>query len=130
MPAGSFMRNSPNGGTPTRRLDILCPDTMRAGSVVYATGQGRMAEIAGASAIWRTLGIANYRNYMAGNFCAQLGMWVQRIAVQWLTWELTNSPTWLGIIAFADFFFSIMLAPLAGALADRLDRLFAIRLYM
>ncbi|MHA1108528.1 MAG: MFS transporter [Alphaproteobacteria bacterium] len=83
-----------------------------------------------ADAMWRTLRIVNYRNYMQGNFWSQLGMWVQRIAVQQLTWELTHSPTWLGIIAFADFFPNIILAPLAGALADRMDRLRAIRLYM
>jgi len=82
------------------------------------------------SAIGRTLKIANYRNYMVGNFSSQFGMWVQRIAVQWLTWSLTHSPTWLGIIAFADFFPNIVMAPLAGALADRLERLPAIRLYM
>ncbi len=89
-----------------------------------------MAKSAGAGAMRRTLQISNYRNYMMGNFCSQVGMWVQRIAIQWLTWELTHSPTWLGIIAFADFFPNIVMAPLAGALADRMDRLHAIRLYM
>jgi MFS family permease len=89
-----------------------------------------MADVAGMGAIWRTLNIPNYRNYTAGNFASQLGMWLQRIAVGWLTWELTKSPTWLGIIAFADFFPNIVFAPLAGALADRMDRLRAIRFYM
>ncbi|MDX1483380.1 MAG: MFS transporter [Alphaproteobacteria bacterium] len=89
-----------------------------------------MAKIADLGAVLRTLKIANYRNYSVGNFASQLGMWVQRIALQWLTWELTHSPTWLGIIAFADFFPNIVMAPLAGALADRLDRLRAIRFYM
>lgn len=89
-----------------------------------------MAKIAGFSTIARTLGIPNYRNYTAGNFASQLGMWVQRIAVGWLTWELTKDPKWLGIIAFADFFPNVIMAPLAGALADRLDRLKAIRIYM
>lgn len=89
-----------------------------------------MADSTGFGAIRSTLQITNYRNYMLGNFCSQLGMWVQRIAIAWLTWELTKSPTWLGIIAFADFFPNILMAPLAGALADRIDRLPAIRLYM
>ncbi|MCZ6609643.1 MAG: MFS transporter [Alphaproteobacteria bacterium] len=89
-----------------------------------------MAKVSDVSALWRTLKIVNYRNYMAGNFSSQLGMWVQRIAIQWLTWQLTHSPTWLGIIAFADFFPNIVMAPLAGALADRLNWLPAIRLYM
>ncbi|MDH3242058.1 MAG: MFS transporter [Alphaproteobacteria bacterium] len=89
-----------------------------------------MANLADISVVRRTLSVANFRNYTAGNFASQMGMWVQRIAVQWLTWELTHSPTWLGIIAFADFFPNIVMAPLAGALADRIDRLKAIRLYM
>ena len=89
-----------------------------------------MADVAGVGAIWRTLNIPNYRNYTAGNFASQAGMWVQRIAIGWLTWQLTESPTWLGIIAFADFFPNIVFAPLAGALADRMDRLRAIRVYM
>lgn len=89
-----------------------------------------MADFGGMGVIWRTLTIPNYRNYTAGNFASQTGMWVQRIAIGWLTWELTRSPTWLGIIAFADFMPNFLFAPLAGALADRMDRLRAIRLYM
>lgn len=89
-----------------------------------------MADIAGIGAIGRVLKIANYRNYTAGNLASQLGMWVQRIAVAWLTWELTKSPVWLGVMAMADFMPNLVFAPLAGALADRLDRLKAIRLYM
>ena len=80
--------------------------------------------------VWVTLGIPNYRNYAIGNFISQFGIWVQRIAVQWLTWELTHSPTWLGIIAFADVFPNVVFAPLAGALADRIERLRAMRLFM
>lgn len=89
-----------------------------------------MAEVAGLGAIARVLKIRDYRNYMVGNFFSQLGMWVQRMAVGWLTWELTGDPKWLGIVVFADFFPNVIMAPLAGALADRMDRLRAIRLYM
>ena len=89
-----------------------------------------MSDVTGLGAIGKVLGIANYRNYTIGNFASQLGMWVQRIAIAWLTWELTRSPVWLGVMAMADFMPNIFLAPLAGALADRIDRLRAIRLYM
>jgi MFS family permease len=85
---------------------------------------------ASAEAAWRTLGIANFRNYMAGNFVSQVGLWTQRVGVQWLTWELTESPTWLGIMAFADFFPIVLLAPVGGVLADRLNPLRALRLYI
>ena len=39
-----------------------------------------------------------------GSAISLIGMWMQRIAVGWLTWQLTGSGFWLGIIAFADFF--------------------------
>ena len=87
-----------------------------------------MAKKAGFGAIRRTLQITNYRNYMVGNFCSQVGMWVQRIAIQWLTWELTHSPTWLGIIAFADMMPIIIISPFAGALTDRVNPLIPLRL--
>ena len=89
-----------------------------------------MAEERGLVTFWRTLTIPNYRNYMAGNFVSQMGLWTQRIAVQWITWELTHDPLWLGLMAFADFFPIVVMAPLAGAYADRIERLRGIRLFV
>lgn len=89
-----------------------------------------MAEASSVGTVWRTLSNRNYRNYAAGNLVSQMGVWVHRIAVQWLTWELTHSPTWLGIIAIADVFPNVVFAPLAGAFADRVDRLLAMRAYI
>lgn len=59
---------------------------------------------------------------MTGAGIALVGMWAQRIAVAWLAWELTKSTTWLGLIAFADLFPTIILTPIAGVIADRMDR--------
>lgn len=59
---------------------------------------------------------------MSGAGIALVGMWAQRIAVAWLAWELTRSTTWLGLIAFADLFPTIILTPIAGVIADRMDR--------
>jgi predicted MFS family arabinose efflux permease len=61
--------------------------------------------------------------YSAGSAISLIGMWMQRIAVGWLTWELTGSGLWLGIVAFADFFPVVLVGPIAGAAADRWDRL-------
>ena len=71
---------------------------------------------------------ANFRHYVYGNSFSQFGIWVQRVAVAWLTWELTESPFWLGLMAFADFAPAIVFAPLAGAIADRVDRLRGIKI--
>src|ERR1700704_648993 len=66
---------------------------------------------------------ANFGLYSAGSAVSLIGMWMQRIAIGWLTWEMTKSGLWLGIVAFADFFPVLLIGPIAGAAADRLDRL-------
>src|SRR4249920_1963873 len=66
---------------------------------------------------------ANFGLYSAGSAVSLVGMWMQRIAIGWLTWEMTKSGLWLGIVAFADFFPVLLIGPIAGAAADRWDRL-------
>jgi MFS family permease len=66
---------------------------------------------------------ANFGIYSLGSVVSLTGMWMERIAVGWLTWELTESGFWLGVVAFADFFPVILIGPIAGAAADRWDRL-------
>ncbi len=60
---------------------------------------------------------------MGGAGVSLFGMWAQRVALFWLAWELTKSELWLGLIAFADLFPTVIITPLAGALADRVNRL-------
>jgi MFS family permease len=71
----------------------------------------------------RALASRNYRLYASGNFVSLVGTWLQRIAVGWLAWQLTHSGTWLGLVAFADLFPTVVVSPFAGAVADRRDRL-------
>lgn len=71
---------------------------------------------------------ANFGIYSAGSAVSLVGMWTQRIAIGWLTWELTGSGLWLGIVAFADFFPVVLVGPIAGAVADRWDRLRVVKL--
>ena len=83
---------------------------------------------AGPRRILRVLKSPNYRIYTTGSSVSLVGMWMQRVAVGWLAWQLTGSAAWLGILAFAELCPTVVIAPLAGALADRLDRLKALRL--
>src|SRR5215207_8251738 len=71
---------------------------------------------------------ANYGLYSAGSAVSLIGMWMQRVAIGWLTWQLTKSGLWLGIIAFADFFPVLIIGPIAGAAADRWDRLRVVKI--
>jgi MFS family permease len=64
----------------------------------------------------------NFAWYMGGASVSLFGMWAQRIAVGWLAWEMTHSTIWLGLIAFADLFPTVVVTPFAGVIADRSDR--------
>ncbi len=75
------------------------------------------------SGLGRVFAIRNFALYTAGNTLSLMGMWVQRLAVGWLMWELTESGAWLGAIAIAEFIPIILLTPLGGVVADRFDRL-------
>ncbi|GIX13563.1 MAG: MFS transporter [Paracoccaceae bacterium] len=60
--------------------------------------------------------------YILGHFATTIGFWMQRIAVGWLAWRLTGSEAWLGLIAFAELFPSILSSLAGGHLADRFSR--------
>ncbi len=85
------------------------------------------ASASGFAPIIRALAVPTYGAYSAGNLVSLIGFWMQRVGVGWLTWELTESPTWLGVMAFADLIPSVFIAPLAGSVADRWNRLTLIK---
>ena len=78
--------------------------------------------------ILRALANKNYRIYAYGNSVSMVGTWVQRVAVGWLTWELSHSTMWLGIIAFAELLPTLLVGLFAGAIADRANRLLLFRI--
>lgn len=75
------------------------------------------------SGLRQAFAIRNFALYTAGNTLSLIGMWVQRLAVGWLMWELTESGAWLGAIAIAEFVPIMLLTPIGGVVADRFDRL-------
>ena len=87
-----------------------------------------MATIAGFGAIKRSLKNRNYRIFATGSVLSNIGTWVQRVAIGWLAWELTQSGFWLGVVAFSDLFPIVLLAPFAGALTDRADQMVMLKI--
>lgn len=77
--------------------------------------------------IRRALKNRSYRLYAAGSSISLVGFWLQKVGVGWLTWELTESATWLGIMAMADALPATFLAPVSGVIADRFERIRLIR---
>lgn len=64
----------------------------------------------------------NYAIYMCGNSISLIGFWMQRLAVAWLAWILSESEFWVGVVAFVEIGPLIFVTPLFGVWADRLDR--------
>lgn len=50
------------------------------------------------------------------------GTWMQRLAEGWLVYRLTDSPLMLGLVAFAGNAPALVLSPLAGVIADQVNR--------
>jgi MFS family permease len=72
--------------------------------------------------IVRALRSRNFRLFFVGQSISLIGTWMQRIAVGWLVYRLTNSAFLLGVVGFAGQIPAFVLAPFAGVLADRWNR--------
>lgn len=72
-------------------------------------------------ATFRSLAVPNYRRYAAGAVVSNTGTWMGRVAQDWLVLtELTQgSATALGTVTGLQFTPFLLLAPVAGAVADR-----------
>ncbi|MFP6711053.1 MAG: MFS transporter [Rhodospirillales bacterium] len=87
-----------------------------------------MAENSFFGGIGRALSHPGYRLMWWSNGINTTGRWLFKVSLGWLTWELTGSPAWLGIVAFADTFPMVIMTIIAGAWADRFGHLRLIRL--
>ena len=64
----------------------------------------------------------NYRLFFAGQLTSLVGTWMQTIAQSWLVYRLTGSATLLGLVGFASQIPILILAPIAGSVADTYPR--------
>lgn len=64
----------------------------------------------------------NYRLFLVGQCLSLIGTWIQRIAMIWLAYQLTNSAFILGLIGFCEQVPIFVIAPFAGVYADRWNK--------
>lgn len=72
--------------------------------------------------MFRALRYRNYRLFFGGQSLSLIGTWMQRIAISWLVYRLTNSVFLLGFVGFATQAPAFLLGPLGGVVADRWNR--------
>src|SRR5262245_5835070 len=56
------------------------------------------------------------------NLCNASANWFQQFTIPWLVWDMSHAPVWVGIAAGMRSFPFLFIGPLAGVLADRIDR--------
>ncbi len=64
----------------------------------------------------------NFRLYWIGQIVSLVGTWMQTVSQPWLVLLLGGSPIQLGTVLALQFAPSLLLAPLGGVLADRVDK--------
>ncbi|MFC5430484.1 MFS transporter [Paraburkholderia denitrificans] len=84
----------------------------------------RASLLAWLKSVFRSLERYNYRVWAAGAFVSNVGTWMQRIAQDWLvlTRLTQHSGAAVGIVMSLQFGPPIILMPIAGMVADRVDR--------
>ena len=63
-----------------------------------------------------------FRIVFFGAFASNIGTWMQNVVLGAYTYSTTHSSTFVGVILFAQLGPALVLAPLGGLLADKLDR--------
>lgn len=63
---------------------------------------------------------SRFRIYLSGNVFSVLGVWVQRLALGWQAWELSQSALIVGVVAAAQFMPTIFFTPFFGVVVDRI----------
>lgn len=72
---------------------------------------------------WRdtftSLRVHNYRLYVIAQSISNTSSWMQRIAIDWLVFQLTGSVTAVGVTAALQFGPMLLFGPLGGLITDR-----------
>jgi MFS family permease len=72
--------------------------------------------------MFSSLRVPNYRLYFAGQAISLSGTWMQSVAQGWLVLDLTGSGTAIGLVLALQTLPVLLLGPLGGVLADRVDK--------
>jgi MFS family permease len=64
----------------------------------------------------------SYSFYFVGQLISMTGTFMQAVVQGWLVYRISGSSEWLGLIAFLTQFPAFLLSPIAGVVADQVDK--------
>jgi MFS family permease len=70
---------------------------------------------------YSALSSKNFRTYLYGNILSVLGVWIQRLALGWHAWQLSESALTVGLVAAAQFLPLILLTAFFGVWVDQVS---------
>jgi len=71
---------------------------------------------------FRAMRHRNFRLFFGGQLISLIGTWMQTVAQSWLVLKLSNSAMMLGVVSFASFVPTLLMALFAGVIVDHVDR--------
>ncbi|HTN21704.1 MAG TPA: MFS transporter [Pelobium sp.] len=71
---------------------------------------------------FRSFSNRNFTLFFVGQLVSRVGMWMQRTAVIWLIYSITDSVFMVGVATFAEQFPSFLFSIRGGIIADRYNR--------
>jgi len=72
--------------------------------------------------LFSSLNVRNYRLYWMGAVLKNNGRWAQYVATYYIIFKLTESASWVGLTAFANFVPMLVVNPLTGWISDNMNR--------
>ena len=99
--------SQPTHHTPVEEIE----DALVEGDRALAPGSARAA-----------LRHATFRRVFYGSFLSNIGTWMQNVVLGALAYDLTDSPTFVGVVLFAQLGPLLLLSVVGGAVADAVDR--------
>ncbi|HXR83329.1 MAG TPA: MFS transporter [Hanamia sp.] len=74
------------------------------------------------SEVFRSLRSRNFALFFSGQLISRIGMWMQRTAVIWVVYTITDSVFMIGVATFAEQFPSFIFSVRGGIIADKYNR--------
>ncbi len=72
--------------------------------------------------VFSSLKVRNFKLFFIGQCISLSGGWIQNIAMSWLVYRLTGSVIMLATVTFVNQIPSLIVAPFAGVMVDRVDK--------
>lgn len=63
----------------------------------------------------------NFRTYFFGNIFALNALWMQRVTVGWIAWDMTGAASFVGLVAMLQFAPIVLFGPFFGVWVDRIN---------